>query len=166
MGDNPGRLMRYEVGGVRLLMDYAHNPDGLRGLLEVAHHLRGDGRLGLLLGQAGNRQVGDIEQLAATAAGARPDLVVIKETEGFLRGRAPGEVPAILRAALLGSGYAESALTVRLTEVDAVRAALAWACAGDVLVLPVHARVARNEVVALIERMRRNGWRAGQALPG
>jgi len=166
MGDNPGRLMRYEVGGVRLLMDYAHNPDGLRGLLEVAHHLRGAGRLGLLLGQAGNRQVGDIERLAATAAGARPDLVVIKETEGFLRGRAPGEVPAILRAALLGSGYAESALTVRLTEVDAVRAALAWACAGDVLVLPVHARVARNEVVALIERMRRNGWRAGQALPG
>ena len=80
--DNPGRLMRYEVGGVRLLMDYAHNPDGLRGLLEVAHHLRGAGRLALLLGQAGNRQVGDIEQLAATAAGARPDLVVIKETEG------------------------------------------------------------------------------------
>jgi cyanophycin synthetase len=164
--DNPGRLMRYEVGGVRMLMDYAHNPDGLRGLLEVAHHLQGAGRLALVLGQAGNRQVGDIEQLAATAAEARPDLVVIKETEGFLRGRAPGEVPAILRAALLGSGYAESALPMRLSEVDAVRAALAWAHAGDVLVLPVHARVARNEVISLIERMRRNGWRAGQALPG
>jgi UDP-N-acetylmuramyl tripeptide synthase len=164
--DNPGRLMRYEVGGVRMLMDYAHNPDGLRGLLEVARHLRESGRLALVLGQAGNRQVGDIEQLAATAAEARPDLIVIKETEGFLRGRAPGEVPAILRAALLGSGYAESALPMRLSEVDAVRAALAWAHAGDVLVLPVHARVARNEVISLIERMRRNGWRAGQALPG
>ena len=158
--------MRYEVGGVRMLMDYAHNPDGLRGLLEVARHLRESGRLALVLGQAGNRQVGDIEQLAATAAEARPDLIVIKETEGFLRGRAPGEVPAILRAALLGSGYAESALPMRLSEVDAVRAALAWAHAGDVLVLPVHARVARNEVISLIERMRRNGWRAGQALPG
>ena len=66
--DNPGRLMRYEVGGVRMLMDYAHNPDGLRGLLEVARHLRASGRLALVLGQAGNRQVGDIEQLAATAA--------------------------------------------------------------------------------------------------
>ena len=164
--DNPGRLMRYEVGGVRMLMDYAHNPDGLRGLLEVARHLRASGRLALVLGQAGNRQVGDIEQLAATAAEARPDLIVIKETEGFLRGRAPGEVPAILRAALLGSGYPESALPMRLSEVDAVRAALGWARAGDVLVLPVHARVARNEVISLIERMRRNGWRAGQALPG
>jgi UDP-N-acetylmuramyl tripeptide synthase len=165
-GDNPGRLMRYEVGGVRMLMDYAHNPDGLRGLLDVARHLRGMGRLALVLGQAGNRQTSDMELLAATAADARPDLVVIKEIEGFLRGRAPGEVPAILHAVLLGRGYDDSALPVRLSEVDAVRAALAWAREGDLLVLPVHARVARNEVMALIERMRRSGWRAGQALPG
>jgi UDP-N-acetylmuramyl tripeptide synthase len=165
-GDNPGRLMRYEVGGVRMLMDYAHNPDGLHGLLEVARHLRGTGRLALVLGQAGNRQTKDMELLAATAAAARPDLVVIKEIEGFLRGRAPGEVPAILHAALLACGYAESALPVRLSEVDAVRAALAWAREGDLLVLPVHARVARSEVVALIERMQRAGWRPGQALPG
>ncbi len=164
--DNPGRLMRYEVGGVRMLMDYAHNPDGLRGLLQVANHLRGGGRLALILGQAGNRQTTDMVQLAETAAEGRPDLVVIKETEGFLRGRAPGEVPAILRTALLGCGYDESALPVRLSEMDAVRAALAWSRPGDVLVLPVHARVARNEVASLVERMRRNGWRAGQALPG
>jgi UDP-N-acetylmuramyl tripeptide synthase len=164
--DNPGRLMRYEVGGVRMLMDYAHNPDGLRGLLDVACHLRGEGRLGLVLGQAGNRRASDIEQLAGTAAAARPDLIVVKETEGFLRGRAPGEVPAILRAALLGGGYSDAALQVRLSEVDAVRAALAWARPGDVLVLPVHARTARNEVAALLERMRRAGWCAGQALPG
>ena len=147
-------------------MDYAHNPDGLRGLLDVAQHLRGDGRVGLVLGQAGNRQTIDIEELARTAAQARPDLIVIKENEEFLRGRASGEVPAILRAALLGCGYPESALPLRLSELDAVRAALAWARAGDVLVLPVHARAARNEVVALLERMRRSGWKAGQALPG
>jgi cyanophycin synthetase len=164
--DNPGRLMRFEIDGVRMLMDYAHNPDGLRGLLDVANHLRGAGRLALVLGQAGNRTVADMEQLAVTAAEARPNLVVIKETEGFLRGRAPGEVPAILHAALLGCGLADTALPVRLSEVDAVRAALAWARSGDVLVLPVHARVARTEVVALLERMRRNGWKAGQALPG
>jgi len=165
-GDNPGRLMRYEVDGVRMLMDYAHNPDGLRGLLEVALHLRGHGRLALVLGQAGNRRQSDLEELAAIAVAARPDLIVVKETESFLRGRAPGEVPEILRAALLERGHAESALSVRMSEVDAVRAAMAWSRAGDVLVLPVHSRLARNEVVSLIERMRRSGWRAGQALPG
>jgi UDP-N-acetylmuramyl tripeptide synthase len=34
--DNPGRMMRFEVAGVQVLVDYAHNPDGLRGFLKVA----------------------------------------------------------------------------------------------------------------------------------
>jgi len=35
--DNLGRLMRFDVGdGIRVVLDYAHNADGLRGLLRVA----------------------------------------------------------------------------------------------------------------------------------
>jgi UDP-N-acetylmuramyl tripeptide synthase len=30
--DNAGRLMRYEVGGAHVIVDYAHNPEGLRGV--------------------------------------------------------------------------------------------------------------------------------------
>jgi len=29
-GDNPGRLMRFDVEGVKVLIDYAHNSEGLR----------------------------------------------------------------------------------------------------------------------------------------
>ena len=39
--DNAGRLMRFDVRGVKVLVDYAHNPDGLRGVLSVARALRG-----------------------------------------------------------------------------------------------------------------------------
>ncbi|MBS0389441.1 MAG: Mur ligase, partial [Proteobacteria bacterium] len=39
-GDNPGRMMRFDLRGVQVLMDYAHNPDGLRGFLGVATQLR------------------------------------------------------------------------------------------------------------------------------
>ncbi len=99
--DNPGRLMRYDYRGAQVLIDYAHNPEGLSGLMEVAVRLRRTGRLALLLGQAGNRAAADIEHLAAAAARFRPDFIVIKEIESLLRGRAPGEVPAILHAALL-----------------------------------------------------------------
>src|SRR5262249_34117222 len=92
--DNLGRMMRFDVGGVRVIVDYAHNADGLRGLLRVAEHLRrGEGRLGLLLGHAGNRRDAEIEELARVAAEFHPNLVVVKENEGFLRGRAQGEVP-------------------------------------------------------------------------
>ena len=61
-------MMRFEYNGAQVLIDYAHNPDGLRGLLSVATQLRGRGRLGLLLGHAGNRKDADIAELARVAA--------------------------------------------------------------------------------------------------
>lgn len=152
--DNAGRMMRFEVAGVHVVVDYAHNPEGLRGLLKVTEHLRGGrGRLGLLLGHAGNRQDAEIEQLARVAAEFRPDLIVVKENEGHLRGREPGEVPRIIRGALLRCGLPESALAVRMTEVEAARYALEWARPGDVLALPLHSPAARAAVLAsLISR--------------
>ena len=148
--DNPGRLMRYDHNGAQVLIDYAHNPEGLAGLMNVAARLRRTGRIALLLGQAGNRANTDIERLATTAASFRPDFVVIKETEAYLRGRAPGEVPAILRAALVRAGLPESALEVCLTELGAVKRVLEWSRPGDVLVMPVHDHRVRAETLALI----------------
>jgi UDP-N-acetylmuramyl tripeptide synthase len=149
--DNFGRLMRFEREGVRILIDYAHNPEGLRGLLTVAEHLRGGhGRLGLLLGHAGNRQDAELEALATVAAEFRPALIVVKENEAHLRGRARGEVPRLIHAALLRAGVARAALQMRMSELDAVRTALAWAQPGDVLALPVHAAAARAAVLALL----------------
>jgi UDP-N-acetylmuramyl tripeptide synthase len=150
VGDNFGRMMRFERDGVRILVDYAHNIEGLRGLLEVAEHLRGSGRLGTLLGHAGNRQDAEIEALARVAAGFHPALVVVKENEAHLRGRPPGEIPRIIRAALLQAGLPESALTVRMSELEAVRCALEWARPGDVLALPVHSAAARAAVLELL----------------
>jgi UDP-N-acetylmuramyl tripeptide synthase len=150
--DNIGRMMRFDVRGVRVVLDYAHNADGLRGLLRVAEHLRGgEGRLGLLLGHAGNRRDAQIEELAQVAAQFHPDLVVVKENETQLRGREQGEVPRIIRAALLRAGLPESALPLRMTELDAARCALEWARPGDVLALLVHSAAARAEVLAMLE---------------
>lgn len=74
--DNPGRLQRWGLGDVDVLLDYAHNPDGLRGLLAVAQAMRGDGRLALILGQAGNREDADVRALAKVAAEADRKSVV------------------------------------------------------------------------------------------
>jgi len=149
--DNPGRMMRFDVAGVTVLVDYAHNPDGLRGFLKVADHLRGGGRLGLMLGHAGNRKDVDIEELARVAVEFRPDLVVVKEDEAHLRGRAPGEIPRIIRAELMRLGLPDSALPVANSEVQAARYALDWARPGDVLALPVHSLSARATVVSMLQ---------------
>jgi UDP-N-acetylmuramyl tripeptide synthase len=163
--DNPGRLQRWRFGDTDVLLDYAHNPDGLGGFLRVAQDLRGAGRLGLLLGQAGNRPDEDIRALARTAAAAHPDLVVLKDIDGFLRGRAAGEVPALLRDELLRAGLPAAAMDLHLREADAAFALLRWARAGDMLVMPVHALSARETVVAWLDGLQAAGWRAGDAVP-
>ena len=149
--DNLGRMMRFDRGGVRILIDYAHNPEGMRGLLQVAEHLRTPGgRVATIMGQAGNRQDKDIEALAHVTAQFHPDLVVIKEDEAHLRGRAPGEIPRLIHAALLREGLPESSLPVRMSEMEAVHCALEWARPGDVLALPVHSPAARAAVLEML----------------
>jgi UDP-N-acetylmuramyl tripeptide synthase len=162
--DNPGRLQHWAFAGIDVFLDYAHNPDGLDGLLGIAQaHRRG--RLALLLGQAGNREDAQIRDLAAVAARYRPDLVVVKDIDGYLRGRAAGEVAGVIREELLRLGMAETALPVRLREADAAREALVWARAGDVLVLPVHSLDAKTEVAGLLDALEAAGWRPGDSLP-
>ena len=164
--DNPGRLQRWTLGDVQVLLDYAHNPDGLRGLLQVAEGLRGNGRLALLLGHAGNRLEADFRALAAVAAEAKPDRVWMKDIGGdYLRGKDSGHVAAILRQSLLATGMDEDALPICLDEAEASRQALAWAQPGDLLVLPVHEPDRRDVVVALLDRLQAEGWRAGDPLP-
>jgi UDP-N-acetylmuramyl tripeptide synthase len=151
--DNPGRLERWQLGGASVFLDYAHNPEGLAGLLDVAGRVREEsgGRLGLLLGQAGNRDDQAIADLACTAAAAKPDLVVLKDLEGYMRGRAPGEVPSLLHAELRRQGLPETALRTILPEVEAAQTILEWSRPSDVLVLPVHNLAAREALVAWLD---------------
>ncbi len=163
--DNPGRLQHWAFAGIEVFLDYAHNPDGLAGLLDIAQARRGAGRLALLLGQAGNREDEQIRELAAVAARYAPDLVVVKDIDGFLRGRVAGEVAEVIRNELLRLGMDEASLPVRLREADAAREALGWARAGDVLVLPVHSLDAKAEVAGLLDTLQSSGWQPGRALP-
>lgn len=156
--DNPGRLERWDWQGATVLLDYAHNPDGLAQLLAVAQALRqpragpaGTGRLGLLLGQAGNRNDAALAELARAAARFAPERVVLKELPAMLRGRMPGEVPALLQRELLAAGLPAEQCARIDDEAAAARALLQWARPADVLVLPVHTQAARQAVSAWLQ---------------
>ncbi len=161
-GDNPGRANLLDVGGVKILIDYAHNPHGMAALARVTSQLPARRRL-LLLGQAGDRSDDDIRELARAAMAIRPDRVVVKEIDQYLRGRAPGEVPALIASELERLGIPGEAISQPGAEVPAVREALAWARRGDLLIFALHQD--RAPVLALLDSARAQGWSAGEALP-
>jgi UDP-N-acetylmuramyl tripeptide synthase len=158
-GDNVGRANLFELGGVRVVVDYAHNPHGMAALVAMTRAMPARRRL-VLLGQAGDRSDDAIRALARTALGLKPDRVVLKEMERYLRGRSPGEVPALMADELIRLGMPAESMSQPGTELAAVRDALAWARPGDLLVLTVHQD--RPQVLALLERLRERGWRAGE----
>jgi cyanophycin synthetase len=137
--DNPGRANLFERDGVRILMDYAHNPHGLKALFDIARTLPAERRL-LLIGQAGDRDDAAIRDLAREAWTFQPDRVVIKEMPEMLRGRPAGEIPTLMADELLRLGAPPESVTKAGSELEAVREALAWSRPGDLLVLLVHAQ--------------------------
>ena len=145
--DNPGRANLYELDGVRILLDYAHNPHGMQALATVARALPG-GRRALVLGQAGNRDDDSIRGLARSAWTIGIDHVILKEMDAYRRGRPLGEIPGLMAGELRRLGLREDAIEFADSEVSAVARALNWAREGDLLVLTVHS--SRQDVLDLL----------------
>jgi cyanophycin synthetase len=161
--DNPGRLQVYRFGGVTVLVDYAHNPDGLAALCETAKEMPATRRL-VILGQAGNRDDEQLRALARAAWGVIPfDRVIVKEMLTMLRGRQAGEIPAILTDELSRLGVPSDRVDVAPSELEAVRRAFGWARDGDLLVCPVH--IDKKGVLAWLKQLTDAGWVAGRPLP-
>jgi UDP-N-acetylmuramyl tripeptide synthase len=156
MGDNPGRANLIEVGGVQILIDYAHNPHGMNALVRLAETLPARRRL-VMLGQAGDRSDEAIRQLARAAWSLRPDHVVVKDMAEYLRGRAPGEVPALLTDEFSRLGVEDGAISRAGPDIEGVRKALDWARPGDLLILAVHQD--RRAIVELLERLKAADWK-------
>ncbi|MCY1066577.1 Mur ligase family protein [Nannocystis sp. RBIL2] len=141
--DNPGRAQLVALDHAKLFLDFAHNPAGIAGLAPLLAQIRAGARLLVSLGIAGDRRDDDIRDIARAVASLGPDLVLTRDLEHYLRGRAPGEVPALLERSFEGLGIACERVE---SEVAAIRRGLEWARPGDVIAILVH--VDRDEVWA------------------
>jgi cyanophycin synthetase len=104
----PGRLNFVEIGDVTVLMDYAHNPAGLNGLVKFISKLPNKYRTVVLNG-TGDRRDDDIREFGKIAADAF-DRIVIR-TGHYLRGRTPDELHNLLHE---GIAQSENQPQVRL----------------------------------------------------
>jgi UDP-N-acetylmuramyl tripeptide synthase len=160
--DNAGRATLLDIGGIQILLDYAHNPHGMSALVGLALSLPAKRRL-VMVGQAGDRSDEAIRQLARAVWQLRPNHVVVKDMDEFLRGRAVGEVPALLADEFSRIGLPAEAVTRAGPDIAGVRQSLEWARPGDLLVLAVHQD--RRAVLDLLNGLTRGKWEAGQPLP-
>ncbi len=148
---NPGRSNVFEIDGVTVFADFAHNPHGTRALFEMAQAFEPRRTL-VLLGQAGDRQDEEIRALVEATWAGRPDKIIIKEMKGHLRGRSEGAMVALIERELIRVGAPPDVIEHAPSEVEAVQQALHWARPGDLLLLLLHAQ--RGESLALLEAAR------------
>lgn len=131
---SPGRLNLFEGHPFQVLLDYAHNPDGLTRLSELLSRLRPlNGQVIGVFGVAGDRRDQDIHQMGELLAGMF-DHLILREDEDR-RGRQPGEGAHLTHLGALAGGLAPERMEVILDEREAIGAALRRAQAGDLVVI-------------------------------
>jgi cyanophycin synthetase len=144
---NPGRTNLFELDGRVVVVDYAHNEAGMRGLVEVCEGLRRPGgEVWLTFGAAGDRTDEILHGLGYLAARGA-DHVGIAELHRYLRGRDPDELTRRLQAGIVDGGAPEA--PVYEDEVAALPAMLAESRPGDVVAITALGQ--RPELFALLD---------------
>lgn len=132
--DSPGRLNIVEAHGIRILVDYAHNPAALSALSELLEKLRTDGgRILGMIGLPGDRRDSDLRDVGAQAAGMF-DVIMFREGPDN-RGRAPGVINALMTEGALAAGKDPDAIHQLANEHDAADRCFECARPGDIVVL-------------------------------
>lgn len=102
--DNRGRLNVYDYNGATIVLDFAHNVAGLEQLIAFGKSFLGDGgQLVSVIGTAGDREDDVFHGLAKVAA-QESDMVILKDSHRYLRGREMGDMLTLMRAGVEATG--------------------------------------------------------------
>jgi UDP-N-acetylmuramyl tripeptide synthase len=129
----PGRLTVCRGLPFDVIMDYAHNPDGVAHISRFTDQLEVSGRRLVAISCSAQNSDQFIRDTAATAAGHFDHFIC--KNYGELYGRAPEECPALLREGLLSKGVPSGAITCIPDEFEATRAALSMGRPGDLVLI-------------------------------
>ena len=172
----PGRLNLFDLSGVKVLLDYAHNAAGLATVGDFVERMtseRSDGgppgtswtanlRVAVVA-TAGDRREEDMRELGRVAARYFDDLIIREDVA--TRGRERGETASIVLEGVReaqATGARAGGVQIVTDEMEAARLALDRSRPGDLVVLCVdHA----SEVWHELEE-RRSRARSGGTLPG
>ncbi|HEX8268326.1 MAG TPA: cyanophycin synthetase [Flavobacterium sp.] len=123
----PGRMNIFQFKKFRVLVDFAHNPSGYRGIEEFLGSVEATRKIGIISG-VGDRRDSDIIE-CATIAGRMFDHIIIR-SEKHLRGRTEKEINDLILAGIATSGRNVTHEIVS-KEVEALKHAISMAEEGN-----------------------------------
>jgi cyanophycin synthetase len=130
--ENTGRFSMFQLGPVRIMLDYSHNPAGYRQVIDTCRKIERESLVGIIA-MPGDRTDSSISDVGSQCAMAF-DRIYIKE-DYDPRGRRKGEVAGILHQSVLREGFDKDSVFVLADELSALEKALEDASPGDLIVL-------------------------------
>src|SRR5687768_10917433 len=140
----PGRLNLVRFGNGRVLVDYAHNPAAIAGLMEFVQGLDANHRIGIITAP-GDRRDEDLRTVGRLSA--KLDRVIIREDK-YRRGRAVGDTARLIKEGLLEGGMREDQMEIIFDEHDSLAKALKEMQDNDLVF------VLADEVPVVLEQVR------------
>ncbi len=93
VAQTPGRMNIFELKDCKIMVDFAHNPDGLRGVMDFLSTLDIKRSTGIISG-TGDRRDEDLREIGRISAQMFDDVIICQEK--YLRGRSREEMISLL----------------------------------------------------------------------
>ncbi|MBD7912628.1 cyanophycin synthetase [Clostridium cibarium] len=127
---NSGRFNIFDINGVKIILDYGHNIEGYRAVLNCFSKIKKEKIIGVI-GIPGDRDDKMAESIGYMCSKAM-DRIIIKE-DLDRRGRREGEIAAVLEKGVI-KGKSES-YKICLNEVEAFEEAIKFGKPGDYVIV-------------------------------
>lgn len=128
---NPGRFNIHDVNGIKVILDYGHNIDGYRVVIDSLKQMK-SGRLIGVIGTPGDRTNSSTVTIG-NMCGDCFDRIYIKEDRDK-RGRETGEIAALLEKGCRMGTIKPSEVLIELAEDKALEKAILDAVPGDIVI--------------------------------
>jgi cyanophycin synthetase len=123
----PGRMNIFEFKKFKVMIDFAHNPAGYRGIEEFLSNVEATKKIGIIAG-VGDRRDEDIKECAKIAA-RMFDHIIIRQ-EKHLRGRTEDEIIGLIMEGIQESG-SHVTHEIITKETEAIKHAISTAEEGS-----------------------------------
>ncbi|MFT5737345.1 MAG: cyanophycin synthetase [Maribacter sp.] len=127
----PGRLNLFKFNKFQMLLDYAHNPAGMRALQKFTNQLDATVKVGIVAGIGDRREEDNME--IGRIAGEMFDEIIIRQDK-HLRGKTEQELIKMVKDGIL-KDFPKKKITVIPSEKEAIHYAVDNAVEGTLIVL-------------------------------